>query len=208
MSKLYDLVNWRLQNLQMNCFLGLLVDEDVACATAVFSATVDELGAVLGLQINNVGEHVSSGDFLSIVGECSKSASVRREKSSSEMDFSSVLWRWALTVNLWKARYESMACRQKAKYAGEPGVRTACWGDVIIAVCMVSATFCSNERCSSSWKLSKFAFDVLEVDEELETSVSITVIMSDILLSDSGSTVNFWCCMLRAIPSDPAKWRY
>jgi hypothetical protein len=29
---LYDLVNWRLQNLQMNCFLGRDADADVALA--------------------------------------------------------------------------------------------------------------------------------------------------------------------------------
>ena len=33
MSKLYDLVNWRLQNLQMNCFLGREARPGVAVAT-------------------------------------------------------------------------------------------------------------------------------------------------------------------------------
>lgn len=89
-----------MQNLQMNCFLGLTVDEEVACTIVALSAfpfdpnpiDEDERGVavvvLLDLHINKVGGGLrSSLDFLSKGGECNKSASLRSEKSSTEIAF-------------------------------------------------------------------------------------------------------------------------
>lgn len=72
MSKLYDLVNWRLQNLQMNCFLGRDARPGAA-PVAVTAATVprrrrrsngdEKTGEKVSYGGNGAGGNTENGDL-------------------------------------------------------------------------------------------------------------------------------------------------
>ena len=72
MSKLYDLVNWRLQNLQINCFLGREARPG-AVPVAVTAATVprrrrrsngdEKTGEKVSYPANGAGGNTENGDL-------------------------------------------------------------------------------------------------------------------------------------------------
>lgn len=83
-NKLYDFVNWRLQNLHINCFFGLAEEELATCntvASILLLVDVVEAGES-DLQIRSVEQPIDSSEFFSNVVEFNRSVSSNGNSSS------------------------------------------------------------------------------------------------------------------------------